>query len=421
MSGIKQATGSRRATALLAALAALLVLSIIAYPDQAFAASLQGLTVWWTYVFPALLPFLILSELLLAYGFVHGLGKLLEPMMRGMLRLPGAGGWALALGATIGLPAGARATAVLHKQGLLTRSEAERLLAVSHLNSPVFIVTVVGAGFLHSARLGLALTVIHAASALAVGVTMRLWSRRETRSEAHRQASLQPADTGHGSLLRQAYETLHDAHVKDGRPFGKLLGDAVSTSVQTLMMVGGYMIIFSVAVQIIDVTRAIRLLQEAAAFALQSEEFRNAIRSGVSGLLEVHIGSYAVSEQSELAGAPLAAAVAALLGWGGLSSHAQARSLTYEAKLRYGHFLASRFLHAAYSFLLTFAAWKPLSGWLGTYPSFAAAGSAAERTAAALAAYPSPLAALVLLALLLAAMLAGSMLVRALRAHRSIL
>jgi sporulation integral membrane protein YlbJ len=422
MSGDKRASGSRSATALLAALAAVLVISIIAYPDQAFAASLQGLSVWWKYVFPALLPFLILSELLLGFGLVHALGTLLEPLMRGLLRVPGVGGWALAMGGTIGLPAGARATATLHKQGLLTRGEAERLLAVSHLSSPMFIVMVVGTGFLHSPRLGLVLAAVHAAAALAVGLTLRLWPERGAGSEVRPAAAPgTAAETARSPLWRRVFSALEDARAKDGRPFGKLLGDAVSSSVQTLMMVGGYMIIFSVIVQIIDITRVIALLQKAAAYALRSDELGNAVRSAVSGLLEVHIGSYAVGAQSGLAGAPLAAAAAALLGWGGLSSHAQAKSLTHEAKLRYWPFLAARMLHAAYSYMMTYALWEPLSGWLGAAPSAAVYGAGAavrDGSAAALAAYPNPLAALALLSSLLAVMLAGSMLVRALRTSR---
>lgn len=78
--------------------AVLLVLCIIAYPDKSFQASLQGLKVWWTIIFPALLPFLILSEMLKAYGWVHGIGVLLDPFMRTLFQLPGIGGWAWSVG-----------------------------------------------------------------------------------------------------------------------------------------------------------------------------------------------------------------------------------------------------------------------------------------------------------------------------------
>ncbi|NRG00533.1 nucleoside recognition domain-containing protein, partial [Paenibacillus dendritiformis] len=118
----------RLSTLIMGGSAVLLVLCIIAYPDKSFQASLQGLKVWWTIIFPALLPFLILSEMLKAYGWVHGIGVLLDPFMRTLFRLPGIGGWAWSVGWTAGYPAGAEAVVRLRKDNELSRLEAERLL-----------------------------------------------------------------------------------------------------------------------------------------------------------------------------------------------------------------------------------------------------------------------------------------------------
>ncbi|MFC0214294.1 nucleoside recognition domain-containing protein [Paenibacillus chartarius] len=418
MTGNPKASGRRRTTALLGLFAAILVVSIIAYPDQAFSASLQGLTVWWKYVFPALLPFLILSELLLGYGVVHALGTLLDPLMRNLLRIPGSGGWALALGATIGHPAGARAAAALRKQGLLTRTEAERLLAVSHLSSPVFIVTIVGVGFLHSARLGALLAAVHTVAALAVGLTIRLLSVRSQERETY--VPGHPGQPPSGTLpaeplTKRIITAMQDAHTKDGRAFGKLLGDAVSSSVQTLMMVGGYMIIFSVLVQIIEISRLTSIIQHAALLVTGSTSYGEAVRSAVTGLLEIHLGTYAFGAKSGLSGAFAAAAVAAVLGWGGISSHLQVRSITNDTDLGYMPFVAARLLHAAYSFVLTLAVWEPVSGWLGSAPSFAA-GQPPSGTAAA---YPQPVIALALLTAVILLMLLLSLGFHRNGAHRS--
>ena len=85
-----------RSAALGAALLALALL-IVRYPGDSFQAALQGLSIWWNLVFPGLLPFLALSELLLALGVVHAAGVLLEPVMRRVFRLPGSAGWAAAV------------------------------------------------------------------------------------------------------------------------------------------------------------------------------------------------------------------------------------------------------------------------------------------------------------------------------------
>ena len=54
-------------------------------------------------------------------------------------------------------------------------------------------------------------------------------------------------DEGRKSFnLRNAFSALHQTRLKDKRPIGKLLGDAVNSSIQTLLMIGGFIILFSV-------------------------------------------------------------------------------------------------------------------------------------------------------------------------------
>ena len=51
-----------------------------------------------------------------------------------------------------------------------------------------------------------------------------------------------------------------EAHSRDGRGFGKLLGDTVSQAVQTLMMTGGYMIGFAVFIRLVSLYLTLRVL-----------------------------------------------------------------------------------------------------------------------------------------------------------------
>lgn len=56
-------------------IAAILALSItvfiIIFSEEAFAAALEGLRVWWEIVFPSLLPFFVIAEILMGLGVVH--------------------------------------------------------------------------------------------------------------------------------------------------------------------------------------------------------------------------------------------------------------------------------------------------------------------------------------------------------------
>lgn len=62
--------------------ASTLAISMILFPQQTFQAAFRGLDAWWSIVFPALLPFFVMSELLIGLGVVNFIGVLLEPVMR---------------------------------------------------------------------------------------------------------------------------------------------------------------------------------------------------------------------------------------------------------------------------------------------------------------------------------------------------
>lgn len=315
--------------------------SVITYPEQAFQASLQGLRLWWDWVFPALLPFFILTELLLGFGLVHGLGVLLEPLMRRAFRLPGSGGWVLASGIAGGYPLSADAAAKLAQQDGVSTAEAERLAALGHLANPMLIVGVVGAGFLHSPESGLLLAIIHYLSAIIAGFCTRKRGQR----------TLPTSGIPFRRLPHKALRAMQEARLNDGRVFGKMLGDAVTQSIYALLLIGGLIMAFSVVIRLAGLFLG---LSPAAQWFLQL----------VPGVLEPHLGAYAYSAISSWTTALRAAAIGAVLAWSGLSVHAQSVGFMRPAGLRYLPFLRFRLLHSAIASVITFLVWQPLTGFV---------------------------------------------------------
>jgi sporulation integral membrane protein YlbJ len=364
---------SREYTAALALLTAVFVLSVLLFPERAFQSSLGGLTIWWNIVFPSMLPFLMLSEMMNGFGAVRGFGTLMEPLMRLAFRIPGLGGWAIALGAVTGMPAGAEAAGKLRRDNLVSREEGERILALSHVASPFFVLTVIGAGFLQSVETGAAIALIHYVSAIATGLLLR--GARQNSAPA----SLSPlpklailkAREARKPILLRALSDMHHARLEDGRTFGKLLGDSVSGAIQTLMMIGGTMIVFSVLLGVMDTFGIARLLSEAASWAAPSLSAPlETIRSGLSGLFELHIGTNRLS-QLPAANSVTAALIGAALAWSGIAVHLQVKTAIRQTDLRYRFFLLSRIVHAGLSFIVTLLSWRPLMGWFHrSEPSF---------------------------------------------------
>jgi len=139
--------GALMKSVLLAFLAIVLALGLILFPEEAFQASLKGLDTWWRVVFPSLLPFFIISELLIGFGVVHFLGILLEPLMRPLFRVPGIGGFVWAMGMASGNPAGPKLAARMREERAISRMEAERLAAFTSSANPLFIFGAVAVGF----------------------------------------------------------------------------------------------------------------------------------------------------------------------------------------------------------------------------------------------------------------------------------
>ena len=363
MLNLRYLSKSPLSTMITGLLAILVVICVVYSPGEAFQASGVGLTIWWRVVFPALLPFVVLSQILLARGFAHGLGALLDPFTRRLLGLPGYTGWVLALGMTAGFPAAADAAATLYKQGQMSSREAERITAVSHFCSPMLLVIVIGAGFVGRPQFGLLLLAIHWAAGLLAGITLhQLWPERPELappgSEAMRLENSKPSPgQQRTSRFRLALRRMEQARQEDGRTFGKLLGESVASGVQTLMVIGGYMLIFAVILHVL-------------LLALPSQPvFVSLLKSS----LEVHLGTFALSELSP---APIAPALAAallgvVLGWSGVCAYLQVRAILSPAGIHERTFLISRLLHGIYAYVLTLLLWKPFIHWLpGIVPAF---------------------------------------------------
>lgn len=308
-----------------------LTVTTMLYPEEAFASALSGLRVWWDIVFPALLPFFILSQILMGLGVVSMMGVLLEPLMRPLFNVPGAGSFVMAMGLASGCPIGAILTAKLRRQRICRQVEAERLLSFTNTADPLFMFGAVAVGLFADARLGSVLALAHYLSSLTVGFIMRFYRRSATVTTD----SVPP-----GNLLLRALRALPRARRQDGRPLGQLFGDAVRNSVTSLLHIGGFIILFSVVIRMATVVGFVDLLAAAVAFPLSLIGVSSTLATSVvSGFFEITIGTELVAS----AGAPLLQRVAmagAIIAWSGLSVHGQVASILHDTDIRIGPYLA---------------------------------------------------------------------------------
>ncbi|MGE5507898.1 MAG: nucleoside recognition domain-containing protein, partial [Chitinophagales bacterium] len=343
--------GARAPVPFFAILALILSAAVAGGPAAALAAARRGINLWWTAVLPGLLPFFILSDLLQNLGVVRALGVLLEPVMRPLFNLPGAAGFALALGFTSGQPGGVRAATRLVADGLCTPEEGARLAGFANAAGPLFVTGVTAVSLFRAPEAAPHLVIAHYGAALLTG--MLLGHLPPAGRPATRPAP--PHRRGRAGALAQAWKALEDA-AQAAPPAGNLLGNAVRQGVELILLVGGFIVLFSVVLGVVEAHALDRWLAGPLAWAFRRVGLPGELAgAAVAGFLEVTAG---VSRAAAASG-PLAARMtvaAAILAWSGLSIHAQAAALLATAKLSYPRFLQGRLIQLVLSPLLYLAA-----------------------------------------------------------------
>lgn len=333
------------------------VVSMIVFPADVFNAAKTGLKAWWEIVFPALLPFFIAAELLMGLGIVRFMGTLLEPVMRPLFNVPGSGSFVMAVGFTSGFPISSYITAQLRKDRLCTRIEAERLMCFTNNASPLFLLVAVSVGMFRNSSLGLVIAGAHYLANLTIGLLLRFYGRNDMES-------ISTSVHSGSRLLTRAWLQLTEAIKKDSRPAGKLLGDAIVNSVNKLLAIGGFVIVFAVIIAVLTKIGVMSALTYALTLLLTPLGMQPAaIQALTQGIFEVTLGTKAASEAMvPFTQQVLAASIC--LAWSGLSVHAQVASMISDTDIRMLPFIVSRFLQAVLAALYSLVLLKTGPGTL---------------------------------------------------------
>ncbi len=345
----------------------LLTIALIVFSEHGYHATVGALKLFFEVVFPSLLPFFILSDVLLSTGMVHYLGVYFEPLMRPLFNVPGVGSFVFTMGLAAGYPMDAVLTAKFRKQGLCTKYEGERLLAFSNSADPLFIFGAVAVGLFGQPALGAVLAMAHYASVLMVGLTFRFYGARKDK---------RPTEI-EGIVLRGIHKRALDAMMRgrkeDGRRFGKVVNDSIAESMGTLFMIMSFIVLFAVVLRVLSATGLMVV------FALPFTGLFHVlgisdklVPAAVQGFFEIDLGSAAAAHS----GAPLIQSlivVSGIIAWSGLSVHGQVASVLADTDISMKPYFVARALHAVYAGLMTVVFFRPVEALMGglTIPAFA--------------------------------------------------
>lgn len=105
---------------------------------QSLALALEGLNLWFSKMIPALLPFMILSGLMIATGLSDSFASWFSPVLRPLYGLSDSCLYCIIIGFLCGFPMGARVCAQSYERKKITRREAMLLLSFCNNIGPVY-------------------------------------------------------------------------------------------------------------------------------------------------------------------------------------------------------------------------------------------------------------------------------------------
>ena len=310
---------------------------LVVFSKSNLQAAKEGLLLWANSVVPSLLPFFIATELLSYTDVVSKLGKLLNPVVKPLFHIPGIGSYAFLMGIISGYPTGAKIVVNLREKGLCSKEEAERMLAFTNNSGPLFILGTVGISLFGNSTIGYLLLLTHILAGLSVGIIFRFYKYRKTSSQ-------------------YSITTYAPKEVVDFSNLGDIIGNSIMSAIKTVVMIGGFVILFSVILSILknsNITNVLANILFPLFKMFGIEDFQFATGS-VCGILELTNGILQITSIPCKQISINIILASFLLGFGGFSVLLQVYSIISKSDISIKTYFWGKLLHAILACFYTF-------------------------------------------------------------------
>lgn len=293
----------------------LILLFLFFRPNQAVEASTTGLLLWFHTIIPTLLPFIILSNVIIRLDAMSYLTWFLSPVLTRLLGISKNGCYAVITGFLCGYPMGSKVTADLVSEGQISMAEGQYLLDFCNNVSPMFIISFIVTVSLQNTALIMPFLVILYASPLLTALVLNPFYRRRM---AH--AGLLPHQTQKASRLQINFKII-DASIMNG--------------FETVTKLGGYIILFAIIAKMVS------------SLPIPSE----ALKCLSTGIFEITNGIQATAASS-IPDTLKQLMILGVTSFGGLSSIAQTESMIKDSGLSILKYIGAKLLSTCFTLLL---------------------------------------------------------------------
>ena len=211
----------------------ILFFSMLSFPQTVFTGASYGLVLWFRHVLPTLLPYMILINVLICTPALHWICRITSTFLCPLLGTSYYGTFAVLTGFLCGYPMGAKTASDLLDTQKISRSEASYLLSFCNNTSPAFILSYVVAQNMKERNLCIPFFLILTFTPLMLSFIFRLFYRLPKSSCSFPQVTP-------GSFSNPS-ESISDS----------FLDRCILNAFESVTKVGGYMMMFSVLIQLL--------------------------------------------------------------------------------------------------------------------------------------------------------------------------
>lgn len=120
-------------------------------------------------LFPSLIPFMLLSNILIKYNFVSEVNDLFGNLMK-LFKVNKNASFVFIMSILSGSPSNAKYIKDLLDNKLININDAKKCLKFCHFTNPVFVIGTIGYTFLNNKKLGLIILISHFLSSIIIGL-----------------------------------------------------------------------------------------------------------------------------------------------------------------------------------------------------------------------------------------------------------
>lgn len=259
-------------------------------------------------LFPSLIPFMLLSNILIKYNFIDDMSYIFGNFMNKILKVNKNCAFILIMSMISGTPSNGKYISDLLNNNLIDLDDANKCLKFCHFTNPIFILGTIGYTFLGNKKLGLIILISHFLSSFIICI----FNKKKTYKE-----------------------TITTNKINKKNNFIYILNESIKSTISTLLLILG----------IITTCLIITCLLNKIFNINNNYKFIYGIIEITQGLKFLSLSNLSIKLKTIIS--------SFLISFGGFCIHMQVFSILDNKKIRYIPYLICRVFHGIISSLIT--------------------------------------------------------------------